>query len=90
MNNICAGIVLYNPDIDKLTNNINSIINQVSVVLLQDNGSSNIKEIEELIKQWENVKIIHNPVKKHIFEKWLAEQKSKQTIEKSTMDWNIK
>ena len=64
MNNICAGIVLYNPDIDKLTKNINSIINQVSVVLLQDNGSSNIKEIEKLINQWENVKLIHNPANK--------------------------
>lgn len=66
MNLICAGVVLYNPDIDRLRKNLESIINQVSIVLLQDNGSSNIKEIEELIKPWQNVKLINNPVNKGI------------------------
>lgn len=66
MNCACAGIVLYNPNIIRLKNNIDSISKQVSCVYLQDNGSSNIKEIEELIKAWQNVKLINNPVNKGI------------------------
>lgn len=66
MANVCAGIVLYNPDINRLRQNMESIINQVSIIFLQDNGSSNIKEIEKLINQWENVKLIHNPANKGI------------------------
>lgn len=66
MNCTCAGIVLFNPDITRLKNNIDSISKQVSCVYLQDNGSSNIKEIEELIKPWQNIKLINNPVNKGI------------------------
>lgn len=46
-----AGIVLYNPDINKLTENINSIINQVDYVILVDNGSENKSDIEDTLKQ---------------------------------------
>ena len=44
---ICAGIVLYNPSIEKLNKNISAIISQVRKVVLVDNGSNNIKEIEQ-------------------------------------------
>lgn len=51
-NTICAGIVTYNPGIERLTENIAAIIDQVTMVYIVDNGSSNIKDIRELILQW--------------------------------------
>lgn len=46
MPKICAGIVTYNPNIELLGENINSIIDQVEVIYLVDNGSNNINEIK--------------------------------------------
>lgn len=42
-----AGIVLYNADVERLRENINGIINQVDTLILIDNGSNNIEEIEK-------------------------------------------
>lgn len=50
MPRICAGIVTYNPDIELLVKNINSIINQVECVLVVDNGSKDIKDLKSNIK----------------------------------------
>ena len=41
-----AGIVLYNPDLGRLKENIESICKQVDKVILIDNGSDNRREIE--------------------------------------------
>lgn len=46
---ICAGIVLYNPDIHKLSANIRAIRDQVDALLLVDNGSGNAAAIDELL-----------------------------------------
>lgn len=46
MNRIAAGIVLYNPDIIRLKENINAIISQVEFIVLVDNDSANIEEVE--------------------------------------------
>lgn len=46
---ICAGIVLYNPNEDRLAENINAILPQVSWLILVDNGSNNI---ESILNQW--------------------------------------
>ena len=45
-----AGIVLYNPDINRMKENINAIINQVDYVILVDNGSKNKSDIEASIE----------------------------------------
>ncbi|MDE5873792.1 MAG: glycosyltransferase family 2 protein [Lachnospiraceae bacterium] len=45
-----AGIVLYNPDINRMKENINAIINQVDYVILVDNGSKNNPDIEAAIE----------------------------------------
>lgn len=45
MNNICVGIVTYNPNVDLLKSCINSIINQVGTIFVVDNSSTNIDEI---------------------------------------------
>lgn len=44
----CAGIVLYNPNINRLLENFNSIRDQVDFVILIDNFSTNIAIIKEL------------------------------------------
>lgn len=63
---ICAGIVLYNPDIKRLKENIEAIVKQVQVVYLQDNGSSNIDEIINYINQKEGIILLNNTTNKGI------------------------
>lgn len=53
-----AGIVLYNPVIDRLRLNIEAVSTQVETVYLFDNGSFNKTEIESLITPYPNVTLI--------------------------------
>lgn len=46
---ICAGIITFNPDVNRLIKNIDAISKQVTHVYICDNGSSNINEIKEII-----------------------------------------
>lgn len=48
---ILCGIVLYNPQIDRLLNEIHSVVDQVDEICLFDNGSSNIDEVETKVKE---------------------------------------
>lgn len=57
---ICAGIVLYNPEENRLKENINAILPQVSRLFLIDNASYNIKKIEEAWGNNCNIQIIKN------------------------------
>lgn len=57
---IIAGIVLYNPNINKLLDNINSIKDQVRELILVDNGSDNIDEICRAISKDIVINIIKN------------------------------
>ena len=43
---ICAGITLYNPDIERLKENVNAIAPQVELIIFVDNASSNYHEIQ--------------------------------------------
>lgn len=45
-NSIIAGIVLYNPDLERLQLNVDAIKNDVDSILLVDNNSKNISEIQ--------------------------------------------
>lgn len=56
----CAGIVLYNPDLERLHKNYISIYGQVEVMILIDNNSKNISEIREIYSTKKNVIIIEN------------------------------
>ena len=51
MPNICAGIVTFNPDLERLEENISSIAEQVSCLLLVDNASENISGIQAIIRK---------------------------------------
>lgn len=59
-----AGIVLYNPEIPLIKQNINTLLNQNFSVLLVDNGSRKIEEIKKLER--ENVTLIINDKNKGI------------------------
>jgi len=62
LNKIAAGIVLYNPDLTRLKENIEAILPQVNSLLLIDNASSNIDEIEFEINSINNVFLIKNSI----------------------------
>lgn len=55
MKKISAGIVTFNPEMQRLEENIDAVIGQVAEVILVDNGSANIEEIEQ--KWADNLKI---------------------------------
>ena len=53
---ILAGITLFNPDVARLEENISSIYGQVDRVICVDNGSDNIKSIEDcVLKNMKNI-----------------------------------
>lgn len=54
---ISAGIVLFNPDINRLKENISAVIVQCAHVYLVDNGSNNIDEVKKLLNQYNNSKV---------------------------------
>ncbi len=66
MHKICAGIVLYNPDMARLQENIAAIKNQVDRVYIVDNGSINIDTVRFCCKQDEKVILIENGINKGI------------------------
>ncbi len=47
--NVLAGIVTYNPDIERLKDNMTALLKQVKYVYIVDNGSNNILQIENLL-----------------------------------------
>lgn len=55
--NVIAGIVTYNPEIERLKENINALFEQVDSLVIVDNGSNNISNIELICAQIENKKI---------------------------------
>ena len=50
-----AGIVLFNPDIERLRENIGAIADQVDSVVCVDNHSENIEQIKSLLSEYPNV-----------------------------------
>lgn len=63
---VCAGIVLYNPEIELLEKNITAIENQVACIYLYDNGSGNSSEISEMLKRHDNIFYDYNSDNKGI------------------------
>ena len=58
MSKVYAGVVTYNPEIKRLKENISSIQNQVTTVVIFDNGSNNVDNIQKLILGLANVVFI--------------------------------
>lgn len=55
---VCAGIVLYNPDIARLQESLAAIVGQVAEVVMVDNGSINTQEITKIIENKTNISLI--------------------------------
>lgn len=60
MEKIYAGIVTFNPDIERLKENVSAICIQVPEVVIFDNGSSNFADIQEHISIFNNVILIYS------------------------------
>lgn len=58
--NICAGIVLFNPEIERLNENIEHIRKQVPILILVDNGSDNLGDVKNLICDLPNIILLEN------------------------------
>lgn len=56
---VAAGVVTYNPDIERLEENLRAIIPQVSCVFVFDNGSASEEAISELLSRLDCVFDIH-------------------------------
>ena len=63
---VCAGVVLFNPDIERTTKVIHSILHQVKELFLVDNGSANIEQIRVLSSSLSNVSLFENSENKGI------------------------
>lgn len=57
---VLVGIVTYNPDINRLKLNLDSIYRQTQAVVIIDNGSENYKDINHLASVYKNINIIRN------------------------------
>lgn len=57
---ISAGIVLYEPELKRLLENVTAIIRQVDTVIIVDNASSNIKEVKEVLSRFSNILFLEN------------------------------
>ena len=66
MEAIFAGIVLFNPEINRLKENITHILGQVNQLILVDNGSNNKEEIRSEIQNFDTDKIIYIDLHKNI------------------------
>lgn len=52
---ICAGIVLYNPDVGLLRKNVEALYNQVDQILFYDNGSMNLTEVKNEFSSYKKI-----------------------------------
>ena len=61
-----AGIVTYNPEIERLQENLMAASKQVDFVLIYDNASKNIDEIEQVASVFQNVQVIKSDTNKGV------------------------
>lgn len=59
---IIASIVTFNPDLTRLKSNIESILKQVDEIIVIDNGSKYVYDIQSLVCKYKNISLIKNPV----------------------------
>lgn len=57
---ILAGIVTFNPELDRLSDNIAAVLPQVEHLIVVDNGSSNLLEIQKSFPQVEIIPLMAN------------------------------
>lgn len=57
---LMASIILFNPEIERLKENIDAIYDQVDLVLLVNNGSDNLDQIEKIVIKYDRIAIRDN------------------------------
>lgn len=57
---IFASIVTFNPDLERLSQNISAIRPQVGALIIVDNGSENCDQISNLIRAYQRVYLLQN------------------------------
>lgn len=57
---VCGGIVAYNPEIESFRANVKNIASQVDRLVVVDNHSANIEEIETVVQSVANAELIKN------------------------------
>ena len=57
---ILIGVVLFNPEIKRLKDNLEAVWSQSKKIILVDNSSSNITEIKELLKDFQGIVLVEN------------------------------
>ena len=62
---VCAGIILHNPDITRLQKNIDAVLPQVKRLFLVDNASDNIKKLQEAFTD-DRIDWIENDINKGV------------------------
>lgn len=60
MQKICAGIVTFQPELDRLKKSLSCVTAQVDMVFVIDNNSSNIADIKNTINLFDNVTLVEN------------------------------
>lgn len=63
MNNpieVCAGVVTYNPNIEILKRNLETLSPQVKEIFVVDNGSKNVSDVESLLGRLVNARLYPN------------------------------
>lgn len=60
MNKCCAGIVTYNPDIERLRIVVKQVVNQVDEIIVVDNNSLNKNDIEAIAADYESLVFVCN------------------------------
>lgn len=60
MSEYVAGIVSYNPDMERLESNVKSIIKQVKKIFIVDNGSENVEMVKKAFLKYDSVELICN------------------------------
>ncbi len=61
MNRTLAAVVTFNPDLDRLRQNLTAIAGQVEAVLVFDNGSGNAEAVELLGREFANLIVHRSP-----------------------------
>lgn len=57
---VAVGIVLYNPNIERLRENLNAVFDQVEKIFLVDNASANLADIKILLQEFSNCDLVVN------------------------------
>lgn len=60
-NKVIAGIVTFNPDIKRLSENLDALENERVKILIVDNGSKNIEDIQALSCNYECIEVLSLP-----------------------------